>query len=266
MDLTVNDHGGATELVFSRLPAARDQVAAWYVRGILVDSGGTHTAETLEAWLNGRQLGALLLGHSHEDHSGGAGGPARRGIPVHGSRGTAARLRRPARVPDYRAQLWGQPAPLRVLPPTDLPLSAVPLAGHSPDQLGYFDPDTAWLFSGDLILRRRQQVAMPGEDPWAMIASLRRAIDLHPAALATSHRGLIAEPEQVLREQLEYLEHLAGRITHLHRVGLSVHAIVRELFGGEPVPPGSNKTWKELSGGEFSGRRWVQAFLRPHRS
>lgn len=263
MDLIINSHDGGTELVFSRLPAARDQVAAWYVRGILVDAGGAHTAGSLEEWLHGRRVDALLLGHSHEDHSGGAGLLARRGVPVYGSRGTAARVRRPGRVPDYRARLWGQPSPLRVRSPAGLPLVALPLPGHSPDQLGYFDPETGWLFSGDLILRRRQQIAMPGEDPWAMIASLREVLRLGPAALATSHRGLIAEPEQLVREQLDYLEQLGASITRLRGMGLSIDAIVRELFGGEPTPPGLDKTWQQLSGGEFSGRRWIRAFLRP---
>jgi glyoxylase-like metal-dependent hydrolase (beta-lactamase superfamily II) len=262
LDLTVHPHPGATELVFSRLPTARDQVAAWYVRGVLVDAGGAHTAGALEEWLDGQPLHAVLLGHSHEDHSAGAGGLARQGVPVHGSRGTAARLRRPARVPEYRARLWGQPAPIRVLPPDGLPLVPVPLPGHAPDQLGYFDPETAWLYSGDLILRRRQQIAMPGEDPWAMIASLREVLRLGPAALATSHRGLITDPEPVLREQLEYLEQLADRIQRLHGNGLGVDAIVRELFGGEPTPPGQNKTWRQLSSGEFSGRRWIRTFLQ----
>ena len=249
--------------MFSRVPAARDQVAAWYVRNILVDAGGALTAGSLEAWVHGKRLDALLLGHHHEDHSGGAGVLARRGVPVHGSRGTAARLRHPRPVPEYRARLWGQRAAIRVRAPEDLPLEAVPLPGHSSDQLGYFDRETGWLFSGDLILRRRQQVAMPGEDPWAMIDSLRRAVRLGPAALATSHRGLIAEPETALREQLDYLEQLAGRIAHLRSAGLSVDAMVRELFGGEPKPPGVEMTWRELSRGEFSSRRWIKAFLRP---
>ncbi len=261
MDLTVQDHGGGTELVFSRFPAARDQVAAWYVRNFLVDAGGALTASALEDWLHERRVDALLLGHHHEDHSGGARVLARRGVPIYGSRGTAARLRRPGRVPDYRARLWGQRAPLRVRSPVNLPLEAVPLPGHSPDQLGYFDRETGWLFSGDLILRRRQQIAMPGEDPWAMIDSLRHVIRLGPAALATSHRGLIAEPGRLLREQLDYLEELAGQVAQLRGLGLSVDAIVRELFGGEPTPPGIDMTWRQLSGGEFSSRRWINAFL-----
>jgi glyoxylase-like metal-dependent hydrolase (beta-lactamase superfamily II) len=262
VDLVVNDHGGGIELLFSRFPAERDQVAAWYVRGVLVDAGGAHTAGALETWLEGRRLDALLLGHHHEDHSGGAGAVARHGVPVFGSRGTAARLRRPGRVPEYRARLWGQRSPLRVRPPVGLPLEPVALPGHSPDQLGYFDRETGRLYSGDLVLRRNQQVSMPGEDPWAMIDSMRRVLELAPAALATSHRGLVVAPAALLREQLHYLEHLAGEIAHLRRSGLNVDAMVRALFGGEQRLPGTRTTWREASGGEFSSRRWVRAFLR----
>lgn len=263
MDLAVNDHGGGIELVFSRFPASRDRVAAWYVRSVLVDAGGAHTASALEAWLEGRQLDALLLGHHHEDHSGGAGAIARHGLPVFGSRGTAARLRRPGRVPEYRARLWGQRTPLRVRPPVGLALEPVALPGHSPDQLGYFDRETGWLYSGDLVLRRRQQIAMPGEDPWAMIDSLRSVLKLAPVALATSHRGLSVEPATLLHEQLDYLQRLAGKIGQLRRSGLNVDAIVHALFGGEQRLPGTQTTWREASGGEFSSRRWVMAFLRP---
>jgi glyoxylase-like metal-dependent hydrolase (beta-lactamase superfamily II) len=149
-----------------------------------------------------------------------------------------------------------------VLQPEGLALEPIALPGHSPDQLGYLDRETGWLYSGDLVLRRNQQVSMPGEDPWAMIDSLRRVLTLAPVALATSHRGLVTEPESVLREQLGYLEQLAGEITHLHRSGLNVDAVVRALFGGEQKMPGTQLTWLEASSGEFSSRRWVRAFLR----
>jgi hypothetical protein len=66
----------------------------------------------------------------------------------------------------------------------------------------------------------------------------------------------------VLREQRDYLEHLAGEIEHLHGAGLSVDAIVCAVFGGEPKVPRTETTWREMSGGEFSSRRWVKAFLR----
>jgi hypothetical protein len=104
---------------------------------------------------------------------------------------------------------------------------------------------------------------MPGEDPWAMIDSLRRVLKLAPIALATSHRGLLVDPATLLHEQLDYLEHLAGEIAQLRRTGLNVDAIVRALFGGEQRLPGMQTTWRQASGGEFSSRRWVMAFLRP---
>jgi hypothetical protein len=71
----------------------------------------------------------------------------------------------------------------------------------------------------------------------------------------------LLEPETVLREQRDYLEHLGGEIAELHRSGLTVGAIVNRLFGGEQKLPGTEMTWREASGGEFSTRRWVRAFL-----
>jgi hypothetical protein len=103
---------------------------------------------------------------------------------------------------------------------------------------------------------------MPGEDPWAMIDSTERVLNLAPAALATSHRGLLLEPETILREQRDYLQNLAGEIARLHSSGMSVEAIVRQIFGGEQNVPGREMTWREASAGEFSTRRWVKAFLR----
>lgn len=262
MGLTAIDHPGAVEVVLSRFPELRDQVSVWYARGVLVDAGGRPTAGDLLEWAAGRRIDAVLLGHHHEDHAGGAAAFAELGIEVYGSRGTAARLRRPAPVPEYRARLWGQCAPLRVRPPEGLPLTPVPLPGHSPDQLGYLDPDTGRLFSGDLVLRPAQKVAMPGEDPWAMMRSLRAARDLAPTALATSHRGEITEPAAALDQVLGHLEDLAGRIASLRGRGFPVAVIVRELFGGEPEMPGTGLTWRQASGGEFSAARWVRAFLQ----
>ena len=94
-----------------------------------------------------------------------------------------------------------------------------------------------------------------------MMATLRALLDLRPAALATSHRSLIANPEPFLRDHLDYLEGMAGRIQGARARGLSPRAIVNEVFGGEPAAPGTEVTWRKLSSGEFSAERWVRAFL-----
>ena len=259
-------HPGATELRFSLRPELRDNVSAWWTGSVLVDAGGAHTTAELTAWLAENRPDALVLGHSHEDHSAGASAVAALGVPVHGGRGTARRLRRPARVPEYRRRSWGSPEPLRVLPPRGLTVDAIALPGHSPDHTGYLDPRTGVLFAGDLLLRRRQRVAMPGEDPHARMASLRAVMAMAPVALATSHLGFVRDPVPFLRGDLDYIEDLASRITRLSARGRSVPAIVDELFGGEPVMPGAGLTWREATGGEFSSARWVRSFLRPART
>jgi glyoxylase-like metal-dependent hydrolase (beta-lactamase superfamily II) len=257
------DHGFGVELRLEREPQRMDRVAAWHVDGVLVDAGGAHTAAELAGWVADRPTEAVFLGHWHEDHTGGAALLAATGIPLHGSPGTAARLRRPPAVPDYRARLWGQIEPARVTPvPAGSVLKAIPLPGHASDQLGYLHERSGVLFSGDLALRRDQKVAMPGEDPWAAMASMRAVIGLEPAALATSHRSLIRDWRPFLNGQLTYLEDLAAGILHARSQGRTIAAIVEEVLGGEALSATGSSTWKEWTGGEFSTRRWVSAFLR----
>jgi glyoxylase-like metal-dependent hydrolase (beta-lactamase superfamily II) len=259
--LTAIDHGFATELRFSRLPALRDQVSAWRTGAVLVDAGGELTASDLAAWLRDHPVELVVLGHSHEDHTGGAARLVAGGLPVHASSRTAARLRRPARVPGYRSALWGSIPALRVRPPDGLPLAAIGLPGHAPDHTGWLDERSGVLFSGDLVLRRRQRVAMPGEDPYRRMESLRRVLALRPERLATSHLGVIDDPPAVLVDELGYLEKLGERIRSRHGAGATVDAIVRELFGGEPLMSGRQVTWRQATRGEFSARRWVSSFL-----
>jgi hypothetical protein len=95
-----------------------------------------------------------------------------------------------------------------------------------------------------------------------MMASLRRAIEVDPPALATSHHSLIPNPRPVLDSALAYLEELAGRIQDLHGGGARVAEIVARLFGGEPRSP-AGVTWRQYSRGEFSAARWVRSFLKP---
>jgi endoribonuclease LACTB2 len=259
------DHGVAVELELHTTPDRWDRVAVWLLPGgELIDSGGALTALELLAHLrrSGRVPQVVFLGHWHEDHSGGAAELARAGLTVLAGRGTGARLRRPPGVPAYRSRFWGGIEPVRTqIPPAAGPLRPVPLPGHSPDQLGYLDERTGVLFSGDVAVRRFQRIGMPGESPHAMIDSIRRVLDLGPAALATSHRGLLTGWRGYLEEQLAYLEDVRGRARELRRQGRSIQEIVVELYGGEARTP-DGREWRAFTAGEFSTARWVATLIR----
>ena len=265
MTVRAIDHGVALELDLARTPQRWDRVSAWLLPGgLLVDAGGAHTAPELLGELGARGLRAeaVFIGHWHEDHAGGAARLAAAGAVLHGGRATAARLRRPPAIPGYRSDFWGQIEAVRLTAvPTGGPLRAIPLPGHSADQLGYLDERTGVLYSGDLALRRFQRVSMRGEDPHAMIGSIRLVLGLGPEALATSHRGLLREWRGYLEEQLDYLESSRERVRRLRREGRRVGEIVAEVYGGEAAGP-DGRSWREFSGGEFSTARWVATLLR----
>ena len=88
-----------------------------------------------------------------------------------------------------------------------------------------------------------------------MIDSLRRVVALEPRLLFCQHRGRVEHGAARLRQKLDFLIELGGRIQDLHDRGWSEAAITRGL-------PGSDLFWRLWTGGDFSKRNFVRAFLR----
>src|SRR5256886_4996539 len=111
------------------------------------------------------------------------------------------------------------------------------------------------LFSGDLYLAPRLRYLRADEDVYAMMDSLRRVLALEPRVLFCQHRGRVEQGAARLRDKLDFLVELGERIHELHGRGWSDAAIARAL-------PGSDLLWRVWTGGDFSKRNFVRAFLR----
>lgn len=118
---------------------------------VLVDTAWTPAqARWLLDWIereSGREALAVIVTHSHGDRSAGIGEALARGIPVHGSQGTAELLRQ-----------RGEPAPSQVFEDElELDLGGVALEafypgpGHTADNSVVYVADQAVLFGGCLI-------------------------------------------------------------------------------------------------------------------
>jgi glyoxylase-like metal-dependent hydrolase (beta-lactamase superfamily II) len=118
-----------------------------------------------------------------------------------------------------------------------------------------FEPERGWLFSGDLYLAPRLRYLRADEDVYAMMDSLRRALALEPRVLFCQHRGRVEQGAARLRDKLDFLVELGGRIHDLHGRGWGNAAIARAL-------PGCDLFWRVWTGGDFSKRNVVRAFLR----
>lgn len=212
-------------------------VGAFLVRGLLVDTGFPGVRAEFARLLDALRPRGVILTHHHEDHAGNLDVVVRRGLPVWVADDTMAALRAGVAMGPYRRFTWGRLAPfagdVRPLAVDGLEMLFTP--GHAPDHHAVWDPATETLLAGDLFLGVKVRVARPGEDPRALVASLRRAAALRPRVMLDSHRGLIPEPVAALEAKARWLEDTIGEIDRRIAAGESDRAITRAVLGGEDL-------------------------------
>lgn len=210
-------------------------VCAYFVRGVLIDTGFPGVRGEFERLLDELRPRGVMLTHHHEDHAGNAEAVARRGIPLAASPATMSLIRARQPMGAYRLWCWGA---MRTLESTVLPFDHVGLEwiatpGHSADHHAVWDPERESLFAGDLFLGVKVRVARPGEDPRTLVGSLRRAAALRPRMLHDAHRGEIADPVDALHAKADWLDEAIARIDRYHEAGWSDRAIARAVLGRE---------------------------------
>ena len=234
----------------------------YLVDGLLVDSGPPNLARDVRHLAGELDARQCVTTHHHEDHSGNHGLLARElHITPLAHPSAVARLAKSDAQPQlYRRVAWGARPPASVAPlgqQLETPhfrFQVIHTPGHATDHVALFEPARGWLFSGDLYLAPRLRYLRADEDVYAMMDSLRRVLRLEPQVLFCQHRGRVDQGTARLRDKLDFLVELGGRIHERHGRGWSEGAIARAL-------PGSDLLWRLWTGGEFSKRNFVRAFL-----
>jgi glyoxylase-like metal-dependent hydrolase (beta-lactamase superfamily II) len=237
--------------------------AAYWVDGLLIDTGCAHTARQLISALQGWTVERVVNSHSHEDHIGAnAGVQDLFGCPILAHPDALPILENPRLQPlqPYRRLFWGWPKPStgqaigEWVDTERFRFQVIHTPGHSPDHVCLFEHDRGWLFSGDAYIGGKDRALRQGYDIYGIIASLRKLADL-PVRVIFSGSGSVRDNGLAhIQDKIDYLEDLGERMRSLHDQGLSAHRIRRQIFGKElPI------TYLTL--GHFSGLRLVRSYL-----
>ena len=254
------------DLARTILGRGRYWTAAYWVDGLLIDSGPARTAAELARTVQDLPLQRIATTHSHEDHIGAHGLlQSQRRVPIAAHPAALPTLADPARLrlQWYRRFFWGWPAPCRAEPlapggtlsTARYRFQVLYTPGHSPDHICLFEPRLGWLFSGDLYVGGEDQVLGPERDIWAIIQSLKRIAALPLTVLFPGSARIRQDPLPAIQRKIAYLEELGERVLDLHRRGWSAGRIARHLLGGPNAV-------ELITAGNFSRRHLVLSYLR----
>lgn len=232
--------------------------AAYWVDGLLIDTGCAHTARQLTSALRGWRVEQVVNTHSHEDHIGAnAGGQTMFGCPILAHPAALPILENPQLHPlqPYRLLFWGRPRPSHGKPIGDkvetgrFCFQVVHTAGHSPDHICLVEPEQGWLFSGDAYIGGNDRALRAGYDIYSLIASLKKLAALPVQVLFSGSGSVRTEGAKIA-----YLEELGERVRTLQAQGLSPRRIRRRLWGRElPIA--------YITLGHFAGLHLIRAYL-----
>jgi ribonuclease/clavin/mitogillin len=236
----------------------------FFVEPYLIDCGPVNMSHPLSRLFRQIPASKIVITHHHEDHSGNLHRlVSKQGLAAFAHHRSTELLQQVSKgIPFYRNLIWGRPLPEKLNQVPEMfetehyAFEVLETPGHSPDHICLFERTNRWLFTGDLYLASYLRYLREDENIYEIMNSLRKLIELKPALLFCSHRGVIPEGERQLSKKLSFLEDLRDQVLKSQEKGIPVQDFLSHLS----FKPDRFFRW--LSAGEFSTTNLVRAFIR----
>jgi glyoxylase-like metal-dependent hydrolase (beta-lactamase superfamily II) len=251
--IQVEQHGPVTAIRMARAFLGRPLAwtNAYWVDGLLVDTGPYCTARELARVLRDNEITQIVVTHAHEDMIGGLAAlraqyPAAK---VYASSYALDTLRHPERLDLqwYRRLAWGAPRRIEDVIPldavdhyistADFSFRVVETPGHAREHISLFEPNLRWVFCGDAYMPGQVHTWPRDADLFGVMSSLRTLAGLRPERLFPAHGPVRRTPLPDLHDKIGTFTRLARDVAKLHAAGMSTEEIVARLFRGEPRSP-----------------------------
>lgn len=265
--IKIRRFGEVTDFCMGRTigPVVPYAVHAFLVGDTLIDTGTIHArTEFLEA-LKGSRISAIINTHHHEDHIGN--NRALRdtfGASIHAHEKALPFLADPKdiRLKIYQHIVWGLPEKSEGsalgsrIPCGNHIFEVIHTPGHSADHVCLYDPDTGWLFTGDIFCGRIVRYLRRDEDFKEILSSLKRLRELDITTIFCSLKGIVEDGKEAIEAKISFMERLAAQVSDLHGRGYPPRRIRRELLGREDA-------MYYLSTAHFSKEHVIESILSP---
>jgi glyoxylase-like metal-dependent hydrolase (beta-lactamase superfamily II) len=238
--------------------------AAYWVDGLMIDTGCFYTVSELVSALQELKVERIVNTHSHEDHIGANAALTKSfgaeilahplAIPV------LAMPRDQKHLNPYQVVMWGYPESSSASPISETietlrhSFSVIHTPGHSLDHISLYEPDEGWLFSGDTYIGGKDRALRADYNIWQIIASLKQLSLLDINLIFTGSGNVRKNGSAALKEKITYLESTGEQTLELHSQGLSYRQIRQKLFGREMLIA-------YVTLGHFTGKQLVRSFI-----
>lgn len=236
--------------------------SAYFVDGLLIDTGFRHIARDFFETLQRQKIEQIVHTHAHEDHVA-ANALFQKHLGIIGKihrAGLHLIHHPPAHLKLYRRLVWDAPAAAQAeiigneIETNRYRFQMIELPGHSADHIGFYEPNEGWFFGGDLFLSVKVKVLKYDENIHAWLGSLKKARALPMSRYFCSSSKILASPNEQLEWKIEYYQEVKNRILELNHRGWKPQHLRDEVLGREEI-------LTYVSQGEFSKLNLVKAFL-----
>jgi glyoxylase-like metal-dependent hydrolase (beta-lactamase superfamily II) len=227
-------------------------VCLYIADGVLIDAGSANILKKAKAILNKEKITCAVLTHVHEDHTGAAAWIKENlKVQVYLHENSIEEASASTDLPLYRRITWGNrdgftadPMP-RFIETDKYRFDVINAPGHHKDHIVLHEKNRGWLFTGDLFVSRRQEVAFKDENINDAINSISSILELEFDTMFCGHSGIHKNGRDKLKSKLDYFLTFRQQVVSLREEGMSSEEINTKLF------PKKN-LWEIISRGEWS--------------